>query len=658
MSIDLGNTPTGTPPTQAEKEQICAAIGMGDAVVATADGKYPALDGSLITNVAGVAGPVGPAGAQGPAGAAGATGPAGPAGPVGSAYTKATAKPNNDNGTTALMTDGSPAESPTMSYFYNGKWHSTIDNSVIVDKTIDLFIIAGQSNSHGHASVSALDETRHNQDALFYTSWHQNTGNASTTQYYSNIMTETNAGSSRGEGTSSTLSGSTMFGPELGFVSRANELNLTTRPIGMIKYSVGGSTLNAGNINGANYSDWDTVATGDQEGDCYRGLLNALADGIDKLNAEGYAWNFKGMIWWQGESGASVSGLNTLLSSIRTLLGSSYNVELPSEFPIVITKIGYGTDLTPVADADSYIGIVDAAAYGHSASNNHIGNVSEGGIAQNPDTTGTGVNDMFEIGQAFADKMVLAIAGGTGTPWSPAVINTKWWLDMDDQSTLTYTGSNVSAIYDKSGSNVNVSMAITSEVQAISASQNNKNVLRFDSSNGTDDYSDAAGITIAENTKNKWFFVMKTANMTNMDCHFLVQGNGQQQMLLGLSGASFLGQWYTTGGGANHSTTNISDQWHMMSIEWDETQAQNVANLWLDGNVAVTSQNFTSVVGGTRNIRLNRYTQSGDCDWGEIIFLENPTQLESDKVEGYLAHKWGLTANLPVAHPYKSAMPS
>ena len=28
-----------------------------------------------------------------------------------------------------------------------------------------------------------------------------------------------------------------------------------------------------------------------------------------------------------------------------------------------------------------------------------------------------------------------------------------------------------------------------------------------------------------------------------------------------------------------------------------------------------------------------------------------------EQAEGYLAHKWGLTANLPVSHPYKSVAP-
>ena len=140
----------------------------------------------------------------------------------------------------------------------------------------------------------------------------------------------------------------------------------------------------------------------------------ALADATSKLTAQGYSWNFKGMIWWQGESGSSVSGLNTFLASVRNVLSTSYGVTNSSQFTIVITKIGYGTDLTPVADADAYIGIVDAGEYGHSASQNHIGKAGEG----SSDLTGNGVNDMFDIGEAYADEMRLAIAGSTNASWT------------------------------------------------------------------------------------------------------------------------------------------------------------------------------------------------------------------------------------------------
>jgi hypothetical protein len=47
-----------------------------------------------------------------------------------------------------------------------------------------------------------------------------------------------------------------------------------------------------------------------------------------------------------------------------------------------------------------------------------------------------------------------------------------------------------------------------------------------------------------------------------------------------------------------------------------------------------------------------------DADLGELVFLSgNPTQDTIDRMEGYLAWKWGLDANLPAGHPYQDAAP-
>ena len=220
----------------------------------------------------------GPQGAQGPAGADGVDGVDGQDGIQINSYTKANLPLNATAGTNALVTDGTIGGTPTMSYFYNGSWYRTFDNSEIVNQTIDLFILAGQSNAHGHADVSDLTSAQATQDGLFYTSWHDSTSNAESTQNYSSWATSLVAGSTKGD--SNNLVNSPNFGPELGFVSRANAINLTTQPIGIIKYAVGASTLNAG----TSLSDWDTTATGTNEGDCYRGLLSALSDATTKLN--------------------------------------------------------------------------------------------------------------------------------------------------------------------------------------------------------------------------------------------------------------------------------------------------------------------------------------------------------------------------------------
>jgi hypothetical protein len=42
----------------------------------------------------------------------------------------------------------------------------------------------------------------------------------------------------------------------------------------------------------------------------------------------------------------------------------------------------------------------------------------------------------------------------------------------------------------------------------------------------------------------------------------------------------------------------------------------------------------------------------------EIIVLYSAvTDTNRQLIEGYLAHKWGLSANLPSDHPYKNAAP-
>ena len=41
----------------------------------------------------------------------------------------------------------------------------------------------------------------------------------------------------------------------------------------------------------------------------------------------------------------------------------------------------------------------------------------------------------------------------------------------------------------------------------------------------------------------------------------------------------------------------------------------------------------------------------------EIILCHDVSDTIREKIEGYLAHKWGLESNLPTNHPYKSQPP-
>ncbi|NCV19772.1 MAG: hypothetical protein EBW42_13660, partial [Rhodobacterales bacterium] len=71
----------------------------------------------------------------------------------------------------------------------------------------------------------------------------------------------------------------------------------------------------------------------------------------------------------------------------------------------------------------------------------------------------------------------------------------------------------------------------------------------------------------------------------------------------------------------------------------------SIMSLRTTGNVEAS--NFSN----DRNIR-GRYVNG---DLGELLIFTTPLSLgEMEKVEGYLAHKWGLNGDLPSVHPYKN----
>ena len=42
----------------------------------------------------------------------------------------------------------------------------------------------------------------------------------------------------------------------------------------------------------------------------------------------------------------------------------------------------------------------------------------------------------------------------------------------------------------------------------------------------------------------------------------------------------------------------------------------------------------------------------------EVVVAETSSATDRQKLEGYLAHKWGTTSSLPANHPYKTSAPT
>ena len=85
---------------------------------------------------------------------------------------------------------------------------------------------------------------------------------------------------------------------------------------------------------------------------------------------------------------------------------------------------------------------------------------------------------------------------------------------------------------------------------------------------------------------------------------------------------------------------------------WDWDNNANLSNFQVFQSVTPSSEKQISIGIEYGAAELHGYL-------GEYLFC-NAALSDSDrqKAEGYLAHKWGLAANLPVGHPYKNAAPT
>ena len=116
--------------------------------------------------------------------------------------------------------------------------------------------------------------------------------------------------------------------------------------------------------------------------------------------------------------------------------------------------------------------------------------------------------------------------------------------------------------------------------------------------------------------------------------------------------------WVCFGNGGEVYDTTVSSQPSLQVWERTDSTNYSASKFYLNGSeqVVASISNGTGLPDDT-----STYTQIGHDSFhgkmGEFIVL-NSTDLEDrQKLEGYLAHKWGLSHNLPTAHPYKYNSP-
>jgi hypothetical protein len=237
--------------------------------------------------------------------------------------------------------------------------------------------------------------------------------------------------------------------------------------------------------------------------------------------------------------------------------------------------------------------------------------------------------------------------------------NCALWLDAADRTSFVLSGSSVTTWNDKSGNGRNAANQNTAGV-LVDGVQNQLSVLRLA---GVNNY--AITYPSFPNTAYTVFTVQYLSTTTGYGRVLQNENNpaGSAPGLFigvgsdGTSIATF------TGPGSGWNDVDINSPGRSNLTTW------RIVTTWVSGSTLTPYVDGTAQankVGTTRafsNLNIGSYPnsppiQAWNGDIGEIIIYSSAlTTAQRQRVEGYLAWKWGLRANLPVAHPYYKFRP-
>ena len=241
------------------------------------------------------------------------------------------------------------------------------------------------------------------------------------------------------------------------------------------------------------------------------------------------------------------------------------------------------------------------------------------------------------------------VSGGTFLP--TAIGGFVGWFDADDSTTITAT-TTISNWADKSGNQgssasqtADYSQSSTSEQPTLTSNGlNNKDVVTFQE----DDYFDGrfpSGMTNAS-----VFVVLDTD-----DAAFIVFSSGSSTYSAVAEDGSSSTNLSSRFGSPTHYVTGNTVSWSNR----DDVHTSLSGAPCIYEAVNCNLGTFANT-GGTKTHKLGGYGGSFlySYDMAEVLVYNSAlVQADREKVEGYLAHKWGLTTDLPSSHPYKSSAP-
>ena len=254
----------------------------------------------------------------------------------------------------------------------------------------------------------------------------------------------------------------------------------------------------------------------------------------------------------------------------------------------------------------------------------------------------------------------------TSSAWTPAQLsNLALWLDAADTSTFTLNGSAVSQWRDKSGNARHASQSTAAQQPTYTLNgMNGLPVVTFD---GTADNM-AVNYNYAGNAATLYAVAARLSGGSSEQWIFSSYGGSAGTPLIApmwIKGPS-TDEWASYGGSTavfalSGATLTTNGQGFMLGI--DSSITDSVLNMYTNGSLTAQHPGTVRFTGGTaRNFigaEVNGASRFLSGHVTEIVQIESRlSTTDRQRLEGYLAWKWGLQANLPTNHPFKNSAPT
>lgn len=266
-----------------------------------------------------------------------------------------------------------------------------------------------------------------------------------------------------------------------------------------------------------------------------------------------------------------------------------------------------------------------------------------------------------------------------GGNWDPSdSVTTSFHIDAADTSSYSLSGSNVSSITDKAG---NFSITVNGTPTRVSSALNSLNVWDF--SGSSEDFTTSDEQNVTDGSGNHWaigVFLADTVNDTqdsfySFENNTVSAGSKRDYAVSAGNASAFNGELDLDGLSSNRISSTIGnlqafdsavtlDAFHIVGTIFNSTG--NQISTRVDGADAFTPVNdYDRGINQKQDVRImrNRANERLDGRVAEFFVVgalpgTGGTDItEFQKAEGYLAHKWGLTGNLPSDHPFKNVSP-